>query len=65
MSNIKGTNVASPIVPFTTGDTYATHEAKYGKGGFRTVQTIAEICKSFGCFLELMDSIIKGHYQMS
>ena len=42
MSNIKGTNVASPIVPFTTDDTYATHEAKYGKGGFRTVQTIAE-----------------------
>ena len=41
MSNIKGTNVASPIVPFTTDDTYATHEAKYGKGGFRTVQTIA------------------------
>lgn len=36
---LKGTNVASPIVPFTTDDTYATHEAKYGKGGYRTVET--------------------------
>lgn len=39
---LKGTNVASPIVPFSSEDTYPTHEAKYGKGGFRTVETIAE-----------------------
>ena len=42
MSNIKGTNVAAPIVPFTTDDNYATHYAQYGKGGYRTVQTIEE-----------------------
>lgn len=40
--NIKGTNIAAPIVPFTTDDNYPTHEAKYGKGGYRTVQTIQE-----------------------
>ena len=42
MSEIKGTNVAAQIVPFTTDDTYPTHEAKYGKGGYRTVQDIQE-----------------------
>ena len=42
MSNLKGTNVASPIVPFTTEDTFPTHEAKYGKGGYRTVSDLAE-----------------------
>lgn len=42
MIELKGTNVAAPIVPFTSDDTYATHEAKYGKGGFRTVADIAE-----------------------
>lgn len=42
MSELRGTNLAAPIVPFTTEDSYATHEAKYGKGGFRTVSTIEE-----------------------
>lgn len=42
MSEIKGTNVASPIVPFTTEDNYPTHYALYGKGGLRTVSTIDE-----------------------
>lgn len=42
MAEIKGTNIAAPIVPFTDEDIYATHDAKYGKGGWRTVQTIAE-----------------------
>lgn len=42
MSSIAGTNIASPVVPFDTGDKYATHEAKYGKGGHRTVKTLAE-----------------------
>lgn len=42
MSEIRGTNVAAPIVPFTTDDNYATHDAKYGKGGYRTVPTIAD-----------------------
>lgn len=43
MANIKGTNVSSPIVPFTEQDLYPTHDAKYGKGGFRTVDTIEEM----------------------
>ena len=32
-----GTNIASPIVPFTSWDEYPTHHAKYGKGGYRSV----------------------------
>lgn len=39
---LKGTNVAAAIVPFTDSDNYATHYALYGKGGFRSVNTIAE-----------------------
>lgn len=42
MTELKGTNVAALIVPFTDQDPYATHDAKYGKGGFRSVDTIAE-----------------------
>lgn len=42
MADLKGTNVAALIVPFTDQDPYATHDAKYGKGGFRSVNTIAE-----------------------
>lgn len=37
MAAIKGTNVIAPVVPFSTTDTHATHEAQYGKGGYRTV----------------------------
>lgn len=39
MSSIKGTNVFAPIVPFDTTDVYATHEARYGRGGYRTVES--------------------------
>jgi hypothetical protein len=42
MGQILGTNVAAPIVPFSTDDIFASHEAKWGKGGYRTVATIAE-----------------------
>lgn len=42
MSNISGTNVAASIVPFTTDDTYPTHDATYGKGGYREVATIKD-----------------------
>ena len=42
MANINGTNLAAPVVPFTTDDTFPTHYAKYGKGGYRTVATITE-----------------------
>ena len=39
---LNGTVVASPIVPTGTADEYATHSAKYGKGGYRSVETIEE-----------------------
>lgn len=42
MSELRGTNVVAPILPFTTEDEFATHLALYGKGGFRSVQTIEE-----------------------
>ncbi len=42
MSSIKGTNVLAPVVPFATSDTHASHEAKYGKGGYRTVSDTGE-----------------------
>lgn len=34
--------MAAMIAPFTTEDTFPTHDAKYGKGGYRSVDTIAE-----------------------
>lgn len=43
MANIQGTNVAAAVVPFTTEDIYATHEAKYGKGGWRSVAAKADL----------------------
>lgn len=42
MANILGTNIAAPIVPFSTLDIYASHEALYGKGGWRTVSDTTE-----------------------
>lgn len=42
MAQIKGTNVAAPIVPFDTAEIHPSHEARYGKGGYRTVATITE-----------------------
>ncbi len=36
------TTVPGPIAPSSTGDTYASHYAQYGKGGFRSVLTIGE-----------------------
>ena len=42
MSSIKGTNVIAPVVPFDTGAVYATHEARWGKGGYRSVTDDAE-----------------------
>lgn len=40
MKELKGTQVAAIVVPFTDADKYATHDAEYGKGGFRSVETI-------------------------
>lgn len=42
MAELKGTNIAAGIVPFTDRDKYPTHFSQYGKGGYRTVQTIEE-----------------------
>lgn len=39
MSNLYGTNVSATIKPFTTADIFPTHEAQYGKGGYRTVNS--------------------------
>ena len=43
MPELLGTNVAAAIVPFTTEDAFATHDAKYGKGGWREVATVEEM----------------------
>ena len=43
MSNISGTNLAAPIAPFTTEDTYPTHYAEYGKGGWHSVANKEEL----------------------
>jgi hypothetical protein len=42
MTQIRGTNVLAPVVPFDTTDAHASHEARYGKGGYRSVSDIAE-----------------------
>ena len=42
MAEIKGVNILGTIVPYTTSDLYATHDAKYGRGGWRAVQSRTE-----------------------
>ena len=42
MAPLSGTLVASRIVPTDTADTYATHDEEYGRGGYRSVATVAE-----------------------
>ena len=42
MANLKGVNVPSTIVPFTTDDTYPVVFDEHIKGGFRSVRTLAE-----------------------
>lgn len=42
MSQIQGTNVAAPVVPFSTADVHPSHEAAYGKGGYRSVADITQ-----------------------
>ena len=41
MATIQGTNVAAPIVPGSTLDVFPTHDAQYGRGGFRAVVDVA------------------------
>jgi hypothetical protein len=42
MTQIRGTNVLAPVVPFDTTDSHASHEARYGKGGYRSVADTTE-----------------------
>ena len=42
MAQIAGTNVAAPVVPFSTTDIHPSHEAAYGKGGYRSVANTTE-----------------------
>ena len=42
MSGLPGTNVIAPVVPFSSGDEYPSHLALYGRGGYRTVATVAD-----------------------
>jgi hypothetical protein len=42
MSNIPGTNVTAPIVPYSELDAYPTHDDLYGRGGYRSVSDAAE-----------------------
>lgn len=48
MSSIPGTKVLSTVVPLDTADTYATHNPKYGKGGWRTVADSTERTGTLG-----------------
>ena len=43
MANINGTNLSAAVVPFTTEDTYATHYAKYGNGGWKSVENYEDL----------------------
>ena len=42
MADLTGTVVIAPIRPTSTEDRYPTHESLYSKGGYRTVQSLAE-----------------------
>lgn len=42
-TNKKGINIPAPIVPYTDKDVYPTHEAIYGKGGWKSVNTIDDL----------------------
>lgn len=42
MAAIPGTNVAAMVVPFDDQDIFATHNDKYGRGGYRVANTLAE-----------------------
>ena len=42
MANKFGHNVGAPITTYQEGDTYATHYANEGQGGYKTVSTLIE-----------------------
>lgn len=43
MEEVKGTNIPAAVVPFTSEDKYATHSEEYGRGGYRSVDTVAQM----------------------
>jgi len=43
MTFIRGTNVGAPIVPGAEADQFPTHIDKYGSGGYRAVDTYADL----------------------
>ncbi len=43
VNNLYGTNVSATIKPFTDADNFPTHEAIYGKGGYRSVDSIDDL----------------------
>ena len=43
MEEVKGTNIPAAVVPFTTDDKYPTHSEEYGRGGYRSVDTVAQM----------------------
>lgn len=43
MATNRGTLVSSPIMPYNTNDTYASHLAKYGQGGWRSAKNLEEM----------------------
>ena len=43
MTNLRGTNIAAGIVPFTDSDQFASHYARYGQGGWRSVDTLEDL----------------------
>lgn len=45
MAELYGTRILSPVVPFTTDNTNATHISEYGKGGWHEVATKADLAK--------------------
>lgn len=40
---MKGTNISSPVVPFTKEDRYATHDETFGRGGYRSIASVSEM----------------------
>ena len=42
MAQLRGTNVAAPILPFSDSDKFPTHLPQYGKGGYRSVADLDE-----------------------
>jgi hypothetical protein len=57
-----GINLGAPILPATDEDIFPTHDARYGKGGYRSVANIAErdaipvARKEFGMIVHTRDN---------